>query len=73
MRKMLIVYNCRDWGVDHIKFVSLLGSEKGLQDAATEWPEGAEIFTSAVDKDLDSKGYVKPGLGDIGDRLYGTV
>ncbi|KAJ5594953.1 uncharacterized protein N7459_001161 [Penicillium hispanicum] len=62
----------RDWGVDQITFFSLLASEKGLEKVASIWPEGTEVFVGAVDEGLDEKGYVQPGLGDIGDRLFGT-
>jgi uracil phosphoribosyltransferase len=30
------------------------------------------IYTAAVDRELDAKGYIRPGLGDAGDRMYGT-
>ncbi|KAF7559199.1 hypothetical protein G7046_g4966 [Stylonectria norvegica] len=63
----------RDWGVGSVTFVALLGSDKGLQHAANVWPEGAKVIVGASDKELDSTGYVKPGVGDIGDRLYGTA
>ncbi|KAL2675772.1 hypothetical protein Neosp_011963 [[Neocosmospora] mangrovei] len=44
----------------------------GLEKAANVWPENTRFFVGAVDEELDSKGYVKPGLGDIGDSLFGT-
>ncbi|KAJ5947054.1 hypothetical protein N7466_000069 [Penicillium verhagenii] len=62
----------RDWGVDRITLFALLGSEIGLQKVANVWPECTDVFVGAIDKELDDKGYVKPGLGDIGDRLFGT-
>ncbi|KAJ5611580.1 hypothetical protein N7528_008685 [Penicillium herquei] len=62
----------KDWGVDHITFFSLLGSKQGLDRVAEVWPEGTDIFVGAIDNVLDEEGYVQPGLGDIGDRLYGT-
>ncbi|KAJ5992949.1 hypothetical protein N7451_008673 [Penicillium sp. IBT 35674x] len=62
----------RDWGVDQITLFALLGSEVGLQKVANVWPECTDVFVGAIDKELDDKGYVKPGLGDIGDRLFGT-
>lgn len=39
---------------------------------ASVWSEGTEVYVGAIDKEVDDKGYVKPGLGDIGDRLFGT-
>lgn len=62
----------RDWGLEKITFVSILASEAGLAKVGRVWPEGVKVVVGAVDKELDSHGYVKPGLGDIGDRLYGT-
>ncbi|PLB36128.1 uracil phosphoribosyltransferase [Aspergillus candidus] len=63
----------KDWGVEHVTLFSLLGSDPGLCAVASAWPEGTEVVVGAVDKEVDGKGFVKPGLGDIGDRLYGTA
>lgn len=63
----------RDWGVKRIISISVLGSEEGLQRASEAWPEGVEIFVGGVDAETDERGMIKPGLGDIGDRLYLTV
>lgn len=65
--------NNRDWGLEKITFVSVLASDEGLHAAATAWPEGVEFVVAAVDPDLDKRGFVQPGLGDIGDRLFGTA
>lgn len=62
----------RDWGIENITFLCLVASKTGLESAAAIWPENTRIFVGAVDDGLDSEGYVKPGLGDIGDRLFGT-
>lgn len=67
-----IGYIRRDWGVDHITFVSMLTSQHGLERAAQAWPEGTEFVIGAIDPELDDAGYIKPGIGDIGDRLFGT-
>jgi uracil phosphoribosyltransferase len=63
---------CREWGVEKITFVALLASKQGLARAAGEWPEGTEFFVGAVDDVVNAKGYIEPGIGDIGDRLFGT-
>jgi len=39
---------------------------------ANTWPEGTDFLVGAVDEEIDEKGYIVPGLGDIGDRLYRT-
>lgn len=54
-----------------IKFLCLLAAPEGIAAFHDEHPD-VPIFTAAVDKGLDSRGYIIPGLGDAGDRLYGT-
>lgn len=63
----------RDWGVSRIITISVLASEGGLQKAAEFWPEGVELWAGGVDAGTDENGMIKPGLGDIGDRLFLTV
>ncbi|KAH7363446.1 uracil phosphoribosyltransferase-domain-containing protein [Plectosphaerella cucumerina] len=62
----------KDWGVESVSFYSILASESGIQSAALAWPEGSSFVVGHVDPELDAKGYVQPGVGDIGDRLFGT-
>jgi uracil phosphoribosyltransferase len=54
-----------------IKFVCLLAAPEGLQNFHEGHPD-VPIFTAAVDERLDEHGYILPGLGDAGDRLFGT-
>lgn len=63
----------RDWGVPRIIAISVLASEGGLQKAAAAWPEGVDLWVGAVDAGTDDNGMIKPGVGDIGDRLFLTV
>lgn len=63
----------RDWGVQRVISISVLASEAGLRRAAEAWPEGVELWVGGVDKETDERGMIKPGLGDIGDRLYLTL
>jgi uracil phosphoribosyltransferase len=58
-------------GVQHLKFVCLLAAPEGLRTFTSDHPD-VEVFTAAVDRQLDSHGYIRPGLGDAGDRFYGT-
>jgi len=58
-------------GVTQLKFVCLLAAPEGLRSFAAENPD-VPIFTGAIDRQLDEHGYIRPGLGDAGDRLYGT-
>jgi uracil phosphoribosyltransferase len=55
-----------------IKFLSLLCSPEGI-DYFHEYHPDVPIFTAAVDEKLNEKGYIIPGLGDAGDRLFGTA
>ncbi len=54
-----------------IKFVCLLAAPEGIQHFHEQHPD-VPIFTAAIDERLDQHGYILPGLGDAGDRLYGT-
>lgn len=63
----------KDWGVPKIIVISVLGSRPGLVRAAEEWAEGVEVWVGGCDSEVDSKGMIKPGLGDIGDRLFLTL
>ncbi len=58
-------------GVTAMKFVCLLAAPEGI-DAFTEAHPDVPVFTSAIDRELDESGYIRPGLGDAGDRFYGT-
>lgn len=51
----------------------VIGSEGGLKKAAGEWEEGVEIWVGGVDEELTDKGMLRPGLGDVGDRLFLTM
>lgn len=67
------IQTLREWGAQRILVLSVLGAEPGVQRAAAEWPEGVEVWLSAVDGELTKEGMLKPGLGDVGDRLFLTI
>jgi uracil phosphoribosyltransferase len=54
-----------------IRFVSLLAAPEGLANFHAHHPE-VPVYTAAIDRQLDAHGYIVPGLGDAGDRLFGT-
>jgi uracil phosphoribosyltransferase len=58
-------------GAVNIKFVCLLAAPEGVATFRAAHP-GVPIFTAAVDRQLDDHAYIRPGLGDAGDRLFGT-
>ncbi|WP_293124598.1 uracil phosphoribosyltransferase [Microcoleus sp. bin38.metabat.b11b12b14.051] len=55
-----------------IKFLCLLAAPEGIEYFHQQHPD-VQIYTAAVDECLDERGYIVPGLGDAGDRLYGTL
>jgi uracil phosphoribosyltransferase len=57
--------------VSSIKFMCLLAAPEGIELMQKEHPD-VEIFTAAIDERLNEHGYIIPGLGDAGDRLFGT-
>jgi uracil phosphoribosyltransferase len=58
-------------GAKDIRFVCLLAAPEGVARMKEAHPD-VPIFTASVDERLDEKGYITPGLGDAGDRMYGT-
>jgi uracil phosphoribosyltransferase len=59
------------WGVSKIKFVGLIGAPEGIAAMQKAHPE-IDIFLAAIDDHLNEVGYIIPGLGDAGDRQFGT-
>ncbi len=62
----------RRQGVANIKFVCLIAAPEGLALVGEKHPT-VPVFTAAIDSHLNEHGYIIPGLGDAGDRLYGTI
>ena len=58
-------------GVVNMKFVCLVAAPEGIQTVHRDHPE-VPIYTASVDRELNEKGYILPGLGDAGDRIFGT-
>ena len=58
-------------GARSLKFACLVACREGVQRFHEEHPD-VPIYTCAVDDSLDARGFIVPGLGDVGDRLYGT-
>jgi uracil phosphoribosyltransferase len=61
----------KNWGVRKIKFVGLIGAPEGIANLSSHHPD-VPIFLAAVDDHLNERGYIVPGLGDAGDRQFGT-
>ncbi len=58
-------------GAKHIRLVNLVAAPEGIRRVQKNHPR-MPIFTAAIDRRLNDKGYILPGLGDAGDRLFGT-
>ncbi|MFM9975465.1 MAG: uracil phosphoribosyltransferase [Beijerinckiaceae bacterium] len=61
----------KERGAKDLRFVCLLAAPEGIAKLRAEHPD-VTIFTAAIDSHLDEHGYIVPGLGDAGDRMYGT-
>jgi uracil phosphoribosyltransferase len=59
-------------GAGQLELVCLVAAPEGIAAMQAEHPE-IRIWTAAIDRELDSNAYIRPGLGDAGDRVFGTV
>jgi uracil phosphoribosyltransferase len=62
----------KKWGVKNIKFVGLIGAPEGIQMLQNAHPD-VPIHLAAIDERLNESGFIVPGLGDAGDRQFGTA
>lgn len=60
------------WGVKKIKFIGILGAPEGIANMQEHHPD-VPIYLAGIDKGLNERGYILPGLGDAGDRQFGTA
>ena len=58
-------------GAQHIKFIGIIAAPEGLETLHAAHPD-VDIYVAALDERLNEKGYIVPGLGDAGDRIFGT-
>jgi len=65
------VQQLKDVGAVRIRLICIVAAPEGVQDMLTAHPE-VPVFAAALDRELNQHGYILPGLGDAGDRLYGT-
>lgn len=61
----------KDRGVKNIKFICLVASPEGVKKLESVHPD-VDVYIASLDSKLNDKGYIVPGLGDCGDRLFGT-
>ena len=58
-------------GVSSVRLISIIAAPEGIANIQTNHPD-VQIVVAAIDRQLNERGYIVPGLGDAGDRLYGT-
>lgn len=58
-------------GIKHIRLLNIIGAPEGIKAVAEAHPD-VKVYVSTVDRQLNENGYILPGLGDAGDRLFGT-
>lgn len=61
----------RDAGATDLRMICLVAAPEGIRALLSAHP-GLKIYTASIDRQLDERGYIRPGLGDAGDRMYGT-
>ena len=61
----------KDWGASRIKLVNLIAAPEGVREVTSTHPD-VHIHCAALDRQLNEVGYIMPGLGDAGDRQFGT-
>ena len=61
----------KKFGCKHIKLMVLVAAPEGIAHIQTLYPD-VDIYAGAVDEKLNENGYIVPGLGDAGDRIFGT-
>lgn len=68
---MAAIDKLKERGAKNIRFLCLLAAPEGIANFHKSHPE-VPIYTASIDSHLNEKGYIVPGLGDAGDRMYGT-
>lgn len=66
------IHFLKDKGANNIRFISLISAPEGLERITRKYPD-ISIITAAVDEKLNSDAFIVPGLGDAGDRYFGTT
>ena len=61
----------KDAGATSVRLIAIIAAPEGIEKIMRDHPE-VEIVVAAIDRGLDEHGFIVPGLGDAGDRLYGT-
>lgn len=62
----------KDNGATRVRLLCIVAAPEGIERMAADHPD-VDVYTAAVDRELNEQKYIMPGLGDYGDRLYGTL
>lgn len=62
----------KKWGAGRIKYIGLIAAPYGVKELVTAHPD-VDVHVAALDRELNERGYILPGLGDAGDRQFGTA
>jgi uracil phosphoribosyltransferase len=62
----------KEWGAKWIKFVGIIAAPEGVREVHEHHPD-VHMYVSVLDRELDENRFIRPGLGDAGDRLFGTI
>ncbi len=65
------IHVLKDWGARWIKFVGFIAAPEGVDNVYRHHPD-VHLYVGALDRELDENRFIRPGLGDAGDRLFGT-
>jgi uracil phosphoribosyltransferase len=65
------IHSLKNRGAKHVRLMCLIAAPEGVEVIKKEHPD-VDIYLGALDEQLNEKGYIVPGLGDAGDRLFGT-
>lgn len=67
----LAVQTLKEWGVPEIRMLSIIAAPEGIEKLRSEFPD-ISIHTCAIDRELNDRKFILPGLGDAGDRIFNT-
>ena len=67
----MAIETLKKWGVPKILMLSIIAAPEGIEKLTSQFPD-VDIFTCAIDRMLNDHKYIVPGLGDAGDRMFGT-
>jgi uracil phosphoribosyltransferase len=62
----------KNWGAKWVKFVGIIAAPEGVREMQEHHPD-VDLYVATLDRELDENRFIRPGLGDAGDRLFGTV